>query len=505
MKGAIWVNLFLTVRYSLVALMTRKTSSLHGFVLSFLALSLLTACAPDLGPLPQPKSEAALASQKSFTAPAAEWPAQDWWTAYKDPQLNALIAEGLAGSPDIRIAEARVKEADAAAQQSGAALYPQLKTQGEVSEFRESLSQGFPKQFESLLPRGWHSQGQFTANANYDLDLFGANRAAFAAATSDADAAAVDLAAARLTLSTAIATAYANLVQLVADRTAAQESLSERDQSTELVRQRQSQQLENEGELSQARSRSAGAKADLDVIDGQIALARNQLAALVGKGPDRGLDVTLPTAVELHPVGVPSTLGVDLIGRRPDIVAARLRAQSASSRIKVAHAAYYPNISLTGDIGYSALGIGSLISPVSMLGQIGPAISLPIFDGGKIEGGYRNARAQYDEVVANYDKTLTQALHDVADVLANQRELAAELADAKVALTESENAYRIATLRYQGGLSRYLDVLTSEDTLVVQRRRVADLQARAFGQDVALVHALGGGFETNDAAVTAKN
>jgi NodT family efflux transporter outer membrane factor (OMF) lipoprotein len=498
MKQAIGVNHFLTVRYS----MTRTI-----FLLPVLALGLLTACAPDLGPLPQPKSEAGLASQKSFTAPATDWPAQDWWTAYKDPQLNTLIAEGLDGSPDIRIADARVKEADAAARQSGAALYPHLTANGSAAEARQSLNQGFPQQFQSFLPHGWHDQGQVTGNASYDLDLFGANRAAFAAATSDADATQVDLAAARLTLSTAIASAYANLVQLVADRAASQESLSERDQSTELVRQRASQQLENDGELSQARSRSAGAKADLDVIDGQIALARNQLAALVGKGPDRGLDIALPTSVALKPFGVPSSLGVDLIGRRPDIVAAKLRAQSASSRIKVAHAAYYPNISLNGDLGFQSLGLAKLISPASEIGQIGPAISLPIFDGGKIEGGYRNARAQYDEAVANYDKTLTQALHEVADVLANQRELSAELTDAKVALTESENAYRIATLRYQGGLSRYLDVLTSEDTLVVQRRRVADLQARAFGQDVALVHALGGGFETNDAGggVIAKN
>ena len=498
------VNPFLTVRYSLVALMTRTT-----ILLPLAAFALLSACAPDLGPMPQPRAEASLASQKSFTAPASEWPAQDWWTAYKDPQLNALITEGLAGSPDTHIAEARVREADAAAQQSGAALYPHLTANGSVSEARQSLNQGFPKQFESFLPHGWHDQGQATGNAGYDLDLFGANRAAFAAATSDAEAADVDLAAARLTLSTAVASAYANLVQLVADRAAAQESLSERDQSTELVRQRQSQQLENEGELSQARSRSAGAKADLDLIDGQIALARNQIAALVGKGPDRGLDITLPTAVQLRAFGVPATLGVDLIGRRPDIVAAKLRAESASSRIKVAHAAYYPNININGDLGYQALGLQNLISPASIIGQIGPAISLPIFDGGRIEGGYRSARAQYDEAVANYDKTLTQALHDVADALANQRELATELADAKVALTESENAYRIATLRYEGGLSRYLDVLTSEDTLVVQRRRVADLQARAFGEDVALVHALGGGFETpaNDAGggVSAKN
>jgi NodT family efflux transporter outer membrane factor (OMF) lipoprotein len=477
-----------------MARMTRKT-----FLPPVLALGLLAACAPDLGPLPQPKSETSLASQKTFTAPAAEWPGPDWWTAYQDPQLNALIAEGLAGSPDIRIAEARVKEADAAAQQSGAALYPHLTANGSASEARQSLNQGFPQQFESFLPHGWHDQGQVTGNASYDLDLFGANRAAFAAATSDADAAEVDLAAARLTLSTAIASAYANLVQLVADRAAAQESLSERDQSTELVRQRQSQQLENEGELSQARSRSAGAKADLDLIDGQIALARNQLAALVGKGPDRGLDIALPGAVQLKPFGVPSNLGVDLIGRRPDIVAAKLRAEAAGKRIDVAHAAYYPNISLSGDLGFQAIGLANLISPASEIGQIGPAISLPIFDGGRIEGGYRNARALYDEAVASYDKTLTQALQDVADVLANQHELSMELTDSKVALAESETAYRIATLRYEGGLSRYLDVLTSEDTLVVQRRRVADLQARAFGQDVALVRALGGGFEANAA------
>src|SRR5215469_7420899 len=126
--------------------MTRAT-----YVLPLLALGLISACAPDLGPMPQPKDEASLASQKSFSAPATQWPAQDWWTAYHDPQLNALIAEGLAGSPDIRIAEARVREADALAQQSGAALYPRLTANGSVSVFRESLNQGFPKAFQVFL------------------------------------------------------------------------------------------------------------------------------------------------------------------------------------------------------------------------------------------------------------------------------------------------------------------------------------------------------------------
>ncbi|MGH6827847.1 MAG: efflux transporter outer membrane subunit [Rhizomicrobium sp.] len=452
------------------------------------------ACAPDLGPLPQPRTQASLSAAKALAGPESEWPAADWWRGYGDPQLDGLIQEGLAGSPDIAIAEARVREADAQARQAGAALYPQVSGGGQISKFRESLNQGFPKSFQVFLPHGWHNQGQITGNATYDLDLFGATRAQFAAATSEADAARVDLAQARLTLATAIAGAYANLVQLAADRAAAGQALAERKQSAELVRQREAQQLENAGTLSQALSRRDEAEADLDRIDGAIALARNQLASLVGEGPDRGLDIALPASVQPKPFGVPKTLGVDLIGRRPDVVAAKLRADAAAKRIEVAHAAFYPNINLNGDFGYQAIGLGSLISPASEIGQIGPAVSLPIFSGGRIEGQYLGARAQYDEAVAAYDKTLTQALNDVADALANERELTAELGHAQSALKESEDAYRIAGLRYRGGLSRYLEVLTSEDTLVAQRRAVADLQARAFGQDVTLVRALGGGF-----------
>jgi NodT family efflux transporter outer membrane factor (OMF) lipoprotein len=472
-----------------------------------LLLTLLLAnCAPDLGPMPEPKPESAYATEKSFVAPEAEWPAANWWTAYQDPALNALIAEGLAGAPDIKIAEARLRQAEAAAQQSGAALMPQLTANGSASEIRQSLNQGFPDQFKSFLPHGWHDQGQATGNLDYTLDLFGQNRAAFIAATSEAEAARVDMAEARLTLSTAIAIAYANLEQLAADRTAAADALSDRRQSAELVRQRQSQQLENEGEVSQALSRTAAAEADLDRIDGQVALARNQLAALVGKGPDRGLDIALPTTVQLKPFGVPKRLSADLIGRRPDIVAARLRAGAAASRIDVARAAYYPNIDLSGYFGLQAIGLGDLVSPASEIGKLGPAVSLPIFDGGRIEGAYRGARAEYDEAVANYDKTLTGALREVADALANQRELAKELGHTRTAFQESENAYRIAKLRYSGGLSRYVDVLTAEDTMVQQRRAVSDLEARAFTQDVQLIRALGGGFrsEATNSAQAAK-
>src|SRR5271170_1218283 len=475
----------------------RLRDLLVGVTVAAILLLAITACAPDLGKAPELSQAGVYATARSFAATNTSWPDEAWWKAYSDPQLDRLIDEALQGTPDLKIAEARLREAGAAEEQAGSALWPTLTANGSVKPERESLNQGFPSQFQSFLPHGWHTQGQVTGNLDYELDFFGKNRAALAAATSDSEAAAVDVAQARITLSTSIAAAYADLMRLTADRAAAADALRVRQESAALVADRVKQQLENVEQASEQNSRVASAEADVDVIDGQIARARNAIAALLGKGPDRGLDVALPQGVSLKAFGLPPSLAVDLVGRRPDIVAARLRAEAAASRIDVAHADYYPNIDLSGFYGVQSLGLSTLLQKSSIVGEIGPAIHLPIFDGGKIESGYRNARAEYDESVATYDKTLVHALQDVADAAADCRALAKQLAHSRAALAESENAYRIAKLRYQGGLSRYLDVLTAEDTLVTLRKQVADLEAEAFTQDVALVQALGGGFGAN--------
>jgi NodT family efflux transporter outer membrane factor (OMF) lipoprotein len=470
----------------------RMWSALIGVAIAMAIL--LAGCAPDLGPKPELSQPTAYAADRSFAAPSAAWPSDAWWKAYGDPHLDGLIDEALAGAPDLKIAEAREREAEAEAQQAGAALLPNLTANGSVQETRESLNQGFPKQFESFLPHGWHTQGQLTGNLDYEIDFFGKNHAALAAATSDSEAAAADVAEARITLSTSVASAYADLERLSADRAAAVDALRVRKESAALIAERVHQQLENVGELNQENSRVASAEANIDVIDGEITHTRNEIAALLGKGPDRGLDVPLPKDTSVKSFGLPPKLAVDLIGRRPDIEAARLRAEAAASRIDVAHADFYPNIDLSAYYGVQSLGLSTLLQKSSLIGEIGPAIHLPIFSGGRIEGGYRYARAEYDEAAATYDKTLTHALQDVADAAADQRELAIELVHARAALSESENAFRIAKLRYQGGLSRYLDVLTAEDTLITLRQQVADLEAQSFSQDVALVRALGGGF-----------
>ena len=128
-----------------------------------------------------------------------------------------------------------------------------------------------------------------------------------------------------------------------------------------------------------------------------------------------------------------------------------------------------------------------------VLAQFGPALSLPIFQGGKLKGAYRGARASYDEAVANYDKTVAQALRDVADAVSTQKALAVQLDYARKASADSQKAHDLATLRYKGGLSPYLVVLTAQSTLIAQQRAVADLQAQTLAANIALVRALGGG------------
>ena len=463
--------------------------------------SLLSGCAPDLGMAPAIRPVATYAAAKSLAAPPSDWPADAWWTAYGDPQLDALEAEALAGAPDVAIAAARVRQAQAVAEQSRASRLPQVSAQGSSQSQKQSLNEGFPTDFTRFIPAGYRTQTRATLDLNWQLDFFGANRARLAAAISQAAAQRAEEASARLQLSTSVASAYAQLARLYADRSAAADSLRVRSETVQLVGQRLLNGLETRGELATAQGGVPAAQADIDALDRQITLQRQAIAALVGAGPDRGLALAPPAPLRLRSFGLPATVTTDLIARRPDLSAARQRAQAAANRMKGARRDFYPQISLIGDYGLASLGVDTFLdTPHSVIGALGPSVTLPIFSAGRLEGAYRGARGEYDEAVSLYDKTLVTALRDVAGAAAGVQALQVELGDARKALASSEEAYRIARLRYTGGLSPYLNVLTVEGTLLVNRRNVADLEAQAAGLDVDLVRALGGGFRDASAA-----
>jgi NodT family efflux transporter outer membrane factor (OMF) lipoprotein len=464
--------------------------------LSTAVFSLLAGCAsvPDLGPKPVPAGAEALESNATFARAQGEWPAEGWWQSFGDAQLDTLIAEGLKGSPDVAIAAARVRAAEAMAQQAGAALLPRVGAEASAGGVQQSKNMGIPPEF---VPDGIQDTGHIAGTFSFDLDLWGRNRAALAAATSEAGAARVDEAQARLMLTTGIAAAYADLAGYYQALDVANDAVRVRTASADLSGERARAGIENQASQRQAESRAASARADVVALEEAIATTRNRLAALVGAGPDRGLSIARPQMA--RPVlGLPGNAGIDLIGRRPDIVAARLRSEAAAKRIDVARADFYPNISLSALVGLQSLGLSNLFKSGSEYGNGGAAISLPIFEGGRLQGRYRGSRADYDVAVATYDRTLIGALRDVADIVAGRAATERQLVGRREALTAAAEASKLAGLRYRAGLSNQIVQLTAEDSMVALSRAVADLEARQLSLDIALIRALGGGYRASN-------
>jgi len=454
---------------------------------------LLAACAsvPPPSPARVARPIASYATQTSFSAPAAPWPNDRWWASYGDPQLDRLIDEALADSPTLAEAKIRVTKALASRAAADAAIQPMINGSGNIQKTKQTYNYLFPKEF---LPKGYQPYGEVLLNFSWELDFWGKYRAAIAQATSEARASAADAAEARLMLTTQIATTYATLAQLYDDRDVAAESVKVREETAGLVSQRVSNGLDTQAELKQAQAASPATRETVLALDEQIALTKDALAALVGAGPDRGLQIERPKPPKLAAFGLPADAKLGLIGRRPDVVAARWRAEAARKGVRVAKTQFYPDVSLTGYIGQQSLHLSRLLNAGSTLGSVGPAVTLPILEGGRLRAELRGAEADRDDAVAAYDAAVTEALHQVADAAASERALADRLTESRRALAGYEDAWRIARLRYEGGLSTFQSVLLAEDAVLAQRRIVSDLESRAFELDVQLVRALGGGF-----------
>lgn len=465
-----------------------------GQRLAVLALSgVLAACAVPPAPRAAAplKTGEALGDVEGLSGDAADFPADRWWTAYGDSGLDALIEEALAKSPDMALAAARIRAADAASERAGGTLLPTLTVDGAVGGNKQSYNLGIPAQF---VPKGVIETGRLSATLGLNLDLWGRNRAALAAARGEAQAARVDAAQARLMLASGIALSWGNLAQLTASRDLALRSVDALSGIERLTGERVRAGIDNRADHELATARRAGAEQALAALNELIALERNRLAALIGAGPDRAERLPVPAPDLSRTAGVPANLAANLLGRRPDIVAARLRAEAAAARVTSARRAFYPDINLAAVAGLQSLGLDQLFASGSTFANFGPAISLPIFDGARLTSNYNAAEAGFDEAVARYDQTLLGALREVADVLDSRRALAERLLAARTAARSATEAARLARLRHGQGIANLLQVLNAEDAALANQRALAELEARAFLLDVTLVRALGGGF-----------
>jgi NodT family efflux transporter outer membrane factor (OMF) lipoprotein len=457
--------------------------------------ALLAACAGsgDLHTHSRPLAAQTLAVQQSLAAlplSKAAWPQEDWWTTFGDPQLDRLMRSALPGQPSLRAAEARVRQAQAVAGVSRAALQPQGQLAIKGAQQRFSENGIYPKTLAGHVD----SLDDAQLGVSQELDFWGRNRAAFDAAIDRVHAAEVDAQAARLMLTTGLALTYLRLDTAWAQRDLAARTLAQREEVLELVRRRVAAQLDSQLELTQAEAALPAARETIAAIDETIALAANQLAALQGQGPDAGLSLQRP---QLGPasaaITLPSTLPAELLGRRPDIVAERWRVEALSQDIQVARARFYPNVTLNAFAGQQSVGLGDFLSLGSRTLGIGPAISLPVFDGGRLRAGLALNQAAYDAAVEHYNATLIDALHDVVDQLVSLKWLSSQRAEQDQALALSQRAYALARHRYRSGLASYLQVLAAEAQVLQEQRAVVASAGRERQLQLNLIRALGGG------------
>ncbi len=305
---------------------------------------------------------------------------------------------------------------------------------------------------------------------------------------------------ARQALAQQIARAYVELDRLYQERDDLSEIKTGSDMRVQLVQARLDHNLDDMDTLLRSQDDQAQVAQRLAATSGAIRIQQNLLAALVGAGPDRGLSITRP---QLAPVGVdtlPDDIQLNLLGRRPDVQAARLHVEAASDQIKYNKADFYPNLKLNAYFGLQALGkdglgLSELTAKNSDIGSIGPAISLPLFNGGSLRAAYRSSEADYDSAVATYDQTLTTALHEVADAAANTQSTADQLKAAQLRADTAQKTYDLSKARFGKGIGTKVDVLQAHSSLIAAGLELTNLKAQAYNDRIRFVAALGGGFQ----------
>lgn len=460
----------------------------HRLARAVLALSLvafLSACAglPGAAPAPRPLLSVPQAST------GVDWPAINAWDAWSDPVLSGLIAGALERQPGLQQVRARLVQAQAAVDTVGAARGPQANASVELSRQRFTENGLVPPALGGQIL--WNNTA--TLSASWEWDLFGRQQAALAAAVGQQRAASAEAQAASVLLASTIAAAYVGLARSIENRDITRAALQQRRLVLSLVRQRIAAGLDTTVELRQAEGVIAQTEVELEATEEQIARSRHALAELSGQAPD-ALAQLSPRLAPVHERPLPSGLPADLLGRRADLVAQRWRVEAATQDVAVARAQFYPNINLVGFVGLASLGLDRFVQAGSATYGIGPALRLPIFDGGRLRANLSSRAAEVDVAVEGYNAALLRALREVADEVGSLQAIERQQRAQAQALDAAESAFDLATQRYRAGLGNFLIVLTAEANVLAQRHGVVDLKARHLAAEVALSRALGGGW-----------
>lgn len=473
-------------------LSARKRSALFAAVLATAALQ---GCAPfgqqpptaTITPVDQWDAGAAIRA-----ASPGEPAAPRWWRALGDAQLDRILDDALDGAPSLRVQHERVEQALAEARVEHAAQLPKLDAEADAVAQRLSNSYRTPPPAAGH----WQVDAQALLTASWDLDLAGRLRAMSRAARLRADRQRALEDAAKVSLEAAIVETYLQLAleqQLLA---IAHDTLAQHEHLLRLTTARVDADIDMQVAALRAGEPVPLAQASIERHNAAAAQLKHRLAALVGKGPGYADTLVASAGALVTPLPLPAVLPASLVGTRPDVLAARYDVEAQSAGIDAAHAAFYPDINLLAFAGVQSYGFRALLHGSSGTLGAGPALTLPIFEGGRLQAELRAQRSAYNAAVAAYDDTVVNALAQVSDALTEIDALSRERGLHRQALEQARQAYDIETRRYAKGIAGYLDVLLAQGRLLEDRTSAAQADASFAIEHVRLIAALGGASTT---------
>ena len=445
------------------------------------ALALLGGC--TLGPNYRMKSAPELGVPSTYVAgPAAPFAdISHWWTAFDDPVLVALIDRATADNLDLAQSAERLVQAREALVQAGGARLPSLS--GSASGGRNFNNQfGDSDSFSAGL------------NARWSVDLFGALRRGQEASAASLEAAGFDLAALRIAIASQVATNYVNYRAAVTRLAIARDTLRYQDDNLEIAGFRAQAGLVSSLDVEQARTQRAQTAASVPLLEQSMATARNQLSILTGAAPG-AVDAELApvVAIPAGPVSLAAGIPADTLRQRPDVRSSERQLAASTARIGVAKAQLYPQLTLTGNVGTSALSIGSLGDAVT--GGLFGSLAQTIFQGGQLRSQVRSQQAAARGALAAYKSTVLGALQDVENGLVAIRTANDRARELAVAAEAANNAAILARSQYRAGLTDFRTLLTAEQSLLSARDGLANAKAAQATSLIQLYLALGGGWD----------
>jgi NodT family efflux transporter outer membrane factor (OMF) lipoprotein len=425
--------------------------------------------------------------------PSDHLPRGAWWDLFADPDLRALEQEVATANQDLKIAEARLREARAAVRFNRAGLFPTISTSLGASSIRASSNQPF---LSSTFQPGHSGEFLWSLDLSYEVDLWGRVRRTVASARHEAQATAADLETAQLSLQAELAIDYFELRAADAQQQLLNETVKAFEDALRLTENRFRGGAAAQSDVAQAQTQLDTTRVQATDIAVQRAQFEHAIAILIGKPP---ADFSLPLRpLDHRPPDIPTGVPSQLLERRPDIAAAERRVAEANEQIGIARAAYYPTVTLNASVGFEGSSFGNFLNASSLLWAVGTSITQTIFDGGRRRATSEAALAAYDATVAGYRQTTLTAFQQVEDNLVALRVLEQEAQQQRRAVESAQLSLKLFTNRYRGGVDNYLQVITAQTVALQNQRNEIDILRRRIDASVLLVKALGGGWTVAD-------